>query len=543
MEQVLQNASKSTIEASLDQAVVNGFEAARMLIRDHGIEMKATGAPFFETDVKGQLLWEEYLNGFSTPETRKYHDCSCCRAFFTRYAKVVTMDKSTYKTRSALFPQDLSSIHPEFAAGFGRIRDIVEGARINRVFYSSERSLGDAANGGWDHFYSHQLTHAGGNATKTAKQNMAESLEDHRIMRAGLNSFPVALYEKGLAIFQADAQLKHYPKQIELLTWAIELQLFKSMTEDRRTIDNRYWYEVATRGKSSSHLAQTVTGVYLKTLGIGDAETAKVNFIANVDPKDYLRPKALPTEGNVRHAESVIAKLGAEKSLHRRSLRRDELDASRAVWVPPQEEAPASQGVFGHLQTKQSSQKVSDVTKVEGGPITLRTFLKNILPGAEKVEILIPNASRNFVSMTTAVDPTAPNIMKWVNGICTYGYVEPMRADVWGLKAFSYADVMQVIRRPEEWDEILKVDEVPSVLFVLTEGHDTARSGSAIFPENLSPEFFAIRATIEQFSNTTYMQDKSAGLVAWSASGSATNLRVTSAKGTLVTTYVIDRIE
>lgn len=524
----------------LDDELVIAFNPAAELLRNHSFAMKRDHTFFFETDVNGDQMWEAYLQGFNTPQARQYHNCSCCRRFFTKFAGLVVVDAETFKTKSGVFPQDLSSIHPEFASGFARMRDLAEGARIKRVFYGTTPTLGEGYVGDWEHFYLHQLSGPGRNTAKTPGQNMAESIQNNSVLRQGINAFKIRLFESALGIFREDAQLKCYPSHAENLEWAIELQTWKEKTQDRRLIDNRYWFETAKQPMGRLRIGTTVMGNYLETLSTGKSNEAKANFIKQVDPKDYMRPKAPPSAGNVAYAESVIEKLGAQRSLLRRSLRRDEITVR--LWEPKVKVQAATEGVFGHLATKGETKEADEQISVNGGNITLTSFIRRILPTAEKIEVYIPRTSKNIVSFATATDPEAPNILRWDNTVSSYGFINAVPAELWVLRPNAYVEVACITKHPDDWSNPHMPESAPLVM-VLTEGHDTGSTSSAIFPETLKPEFHAIRSTIEAYSNSRPLDNKEQGFAAWSVNGAPTTLRVTSNGGRQVTTVVIDRLE
>lgn len=540
MDTQIENPSSSSIKTIPD----DGFIKMVQLVQQAAQKLlnKASGVAF-RTNLDPEVIKGAFLNGFSTAADRQHHKCSCCLGFLSKYGNLLVMENAAegdYSVKSLLWSLDTSEMHPDFARAIHQMREVVENEPIAGPFYYRKTVLGVITKGGWEHFGFQLQFREGRDSVMTPGQCMADTREDFKLLRQGLHEFPVALYEKALGIFKNDEKLRLYPSFIAMLEWAIDLLTFDRVTLDRRILTNRYWYEAVTASKGRTHIAQGVMGEYLKTLGQDNAALAKSNFLSQTKPEVYLRPQAAPTTGNVQQAEKVIEALGAKESLRRRALRRGEVEVS--FWRPKAVAEPTGEGVFGHLKTKDQVSTES-AEKVNGGRISMASFLKRILPDAEKIELYVPSISGAFVGMTTAVDPTAPNMLKWNNLVSAYSYTKPSGAGNWGLKGNTYVEVCNITTFPHLWEK--PVDELQSFVFILAEGYDQNHPPVAIFPDNLKAEYHGIRATIEAFSNSRKQEAVEEGLVGYAVGAGATSarVRVTSGNGKIVTVFDLDRFE
>ena len=498
---------------NISQDIIDAYYPASSAMFNHASELasKHRESVFFRTDVDGEALYEAYLSSFPTPEVRQYHTCNCCRHFFKKYGGLVYVDTQTWETESAIFPTDVSNLHPAFEHAFKTMREMVLKAKIQGVFYSDEATYGSSHSGGWEHFYVPGIAGHGKNRVNTARQNISEVLEDHRLMNEGLNRWPVALYETAHRYFTMDETLQHAKHHIENLVWAQQLLEYRRQTQEHRLIHNRFWYEAATQPKARTRIAITVMGEYLQTLSTGNAALAKANFISNTDPKDYMRPKAAPHSATVARAEEIVEKLGVKDSLRRRALRRDELKAVK--WRPAPPVPPKFGGVFDNVKTKnQSKPLIAD--SVIGGTITVGKFLNKILPEAEKIFFRIPTqSSEQYFSMTTAAVEDSPSIFHYGGKEASYHYRGGSHARNWGLIQGESVEVIAVIGETAEKPDSQRFN------FVLASGYDKNNPPAAIFPEMLSREFHEVRSVIESFSNSAKLEEPQEGFVAWNPFG------------------------
>ena len=533
----------TALPVGVSQELADGFKLMLQYVQDAaGFLMGRGNDQAYHTNVPKGALKEAFLSGFSTPEARQYHNCDCCLSFIKRFGDLVVIDRDTNTTIPLLWNAYTSTMHPDFARGIEAMRKLVAEASITGPFYNRTGEIGLASYGGWEHF-SFKLGFTDGDSrTKTVGQCAAERREDHRILREGLSRFSVDHLERAYNIFKLDEVLKYYPRWIEILDWAIKFKKKVEEIQDRRKRDVYVWEQATLQPKGRTHMAQTCLGKFLGNLDdSGKYEGAKAAFLSMVDSKDYMRPKALPTASNVKQAEAIIDKIGARESLRRRALRRGEVTTT--YWRPKPVVTPASTGgVFDHIKTKDEQTHLS-VQAIDGGNITMNYFMKRVMDSAEKIELYVPAMSTAFGGMVTAVDPHAPNIHKWANGISSYHYVKPVPAEIWGLRGNSFVDVFCLTTHPHSWGA--DVHDLNAFVFVLAEGYDHGEPTVAIFPDNLHSDFHAVRATIEEYAKTARQEAVNEGLVGYTvqAGSAVARIRVTSAEGKVVTMYNIDRFE
>jgi hypothetical protein len=276
--------------------------------------------------------------------------------------------------------------------------------------------------------------------------------------------------------------------------------------------------------------------------------TIKAKFDAKMHPLQYRRPTAAPSAGNIAEAERIIAALQAEGALERRFAR---LEDVVALWRPSAPTPAAKKpGVFGHLLRRDDD----EVRDLGTPPVTLtwEKFARTVLPGAERIEFLVPEGRASFVALVTAKNPEAPPILQWDhpdhrNPVSLYVYVEGSLATRWNLVASRYCPVTAITLGPAAWGTGTAARHHGNDALLLLDGARDLRhdKGGGFFPESLKSELHPIRATLEAYAKSATIEGRdeatacgyllSAGAKAWTCT-----LRIT-AKGGLRSTVQLDR--
>jgi hypothetical protein len=537
----------------LNQAI-NQTAILNLQASGHGMVFKVKLTPKDEEDVQRYVLHDTYIAAFQ-PEHRQYHTCHCCRTFLRLAGDFVTVDANG-KLIALFWNEELVSDY--FKPIVKAMREKVESARIDHVVLRPEYNteIGNTSAGGFNHFATSFRRGAALGSLKSAKghkelsSQQLESKQDFAILSSTVLAHSEEVVELAIKLFETDEQLKNYPKYVEHLKWLQDLRVrLKANPAGKR---NLLWVEATTQPMARVRYANTVLGEYLTNLVAENAESAKKAFLKMVDPRDYMRPKAAPTAGNIQHAESVVAKLNIAKSLERRFLRFDELPEESMAWRPSAVEKASAEGVFGHLKPKDDTKP--EVNTINGGTITWARFEDTVLPNAKTVHLLIDHHYRMYGSLATARNPDAPPILRWdkedkrnpVNSFTmdTGPHQRGTLAREWGLANGQKVAVRAIIRMPDRW-YAEKDGETAMRFLVLDGGKPPKTTGMALFPENMRSELHEIRSTIEAFSNAGDLGNYDEAMACMSAHrGTGTmNLTVEVSDGKFTTKYLIDRGE
>ncbi|GAQ30261.1 hypothetical protein SAMD00023378_3944 [Ralstonia sp. NT80] len=505
--------------------------------------LQAGDSLLFTTDAEG--LFDAYLAAI--PERhRQYYTCSCCRTFVQRFGGLVTINESGAK-RPALWDDNSPHIH---RAGITAMARMVRRAKVTGVFLSTEAMWGYPEAGGWKHM--HIALPAPlklrGTPGQTAGQIMAEKREDFKNMQRALAEFTPAHVEQALNLLRTDS-LYRSEKVIGPAEFLRKLHADRAAAPAGQYRDNILWRAVAAAPAGFCHPRSSMIGTLLEDIASGMSfdEVAR-RFADKMHPLQYQRPQAAPTAGNVARAEKLVADMGIESALRRRYARLEDI---QKLWSPPAAQKTAQPpGVFSHVTLKEAAGIVHKGLSAPVQDITWEKFRRTVLPGARKIEFVVPTGRINFCGLVTASDPDAKPILQWDteesrNPVSWYVYNGGSSAADWGLRAGELAPVTAITLQPSMWAAEDKFQhQGKSVIFVLEAARDRRDATLCLFPEILKAELREVRATIEAFSRTRTLEggeEASANGVRIGDRGNvhAHVFRVTSDVG--VADYLIDR--
>jgi hypothetical protein len=376
---------------------------------------------------------------------------------------------------------------------------------------------------------------------KNATQAEAEKLEEHAMLRRGLEEFPLDTAIRAMTLLKG-GNLYRSEKADAVARWFVEVHEARQAAKGGPR-ENLTWLAVATAPAGFAHIKSSMIGTLLEDLQAGlPFADIKRKWDQKMHPLQYLRPQAAPTAGNLAEAEKVVAALKSAGALERRYARLEDVEA---LWRPAPGGEPRAAGVFGHLQPKGTK-----APRVEQPPVTMtfEKFRREVLPQAVQLAALVP-AHGNFVAMVTTVNPDAPPILQWDheahrNPVNWYVWPGGSPASQWGL-APGWVEVTAIALMPPMWNAAKDHGHHGRGAFVLLKGcRDTREGGIALFPEVLKAEYRPIRATIEAFSRSAQLKDRdqatACGLDLRAGQAWQQQVRATDARH-VQTVYLLDR--
>ena len=402
-----------------------GYEAFLAAIRDTFTRLTASGGPLFTTATGD--LFDAFL--YTLPQARqKHYDCRACRRFLETYGSLVTV-----LTDGTAVPVmwDPATAPPFFAKTVQHLWNMVRHAKITGVFLSRETTWGLASNedpgrpvgrdglpakaaGEWHHMAvvppsSRVLRHS----TLSARQVMAERLEDHGMLGRGIGAFPAPVVRQAHTYLKS-GHLYRPEKCLGVAEWLLALHASLDATSNPSAREGLLWRATATAPGGFCHVKTTVIGPLLEDVAAGlPFEDIRRKFNAKLDPNAYGHSTAAPTAGNVAAAEKIVATLGAAGSLERRYARFDEL--REMVWKPREaKSAPIGAkagGVFGHLLHREAPTTAQ--TETPPTVMTWRKFSETVLPSAISIDVQVPASSARFAALVTAGQQDTPPILQW----------------------------------------------------------------------------------------------------------------------------------
>lgn len=462
-------------------------------LNDRFLENCGNGSlPLFTTDAND--LWGIYLNSFTDPDERQYHNCHACRQFIERFGALVTIRDDGITVPAIWHEDDAPDAYKPAIAAMARL---VRKAKVTGVFMSSDRVWGTPETGVWHHLAVTPPTailHK--RATLTAGQAMAEKREDFKTVMHALNEFTQPHLELALALLKTDA-LYRSEKVLGQAEWLHGLHVARAAAHGSAKA-NVVWRAVAIAPAGFCHPRSSMIGTLLEDIAAGkDFDEVSRAFAAKMHPLAYQRPQAAPTTGAIAAAEKLIQQLGAAGSLDRRFARLDEV---QALWRPSPKQEKSAGGIFGHLKPKGIKQPALSIpAKV----MTWEKFRQTVLPTAERMALQVPSRGP-FTALVTAVNPDAPPILQWDhddarNPVSWYFWNGGALASQFGLAGGTFVDVEALALKPSMW-KVGQDHQGAGVLFVLAGARESRQAGSALFPEIMKSEFHGIRSVIEAYS-------------------------------------------
>jgi hypothetical protein len=490
--------------------------------------------PLFRTDANH--LFDIYLDNITltSDKDRKYHTCHACSKFFKKYGNLVTIADDGGLI-PAIWPYDLVDNHYGYA--FNKLRNVITKAKILSVFYATDETLGTRESGDWLHmfvkvpdFYKRRP-----DISLTPGQNMNKSGEYYRSLHKSVNLTSPSVLDQAIKIFKTNSvnMSDHFLRIVEIVR---ELQ----EKPHGATRNNFIWQAVATGPIGLFNVKSGVIGTLLQDIKDGmDFDSIKRRWNSKVNGRDYQRPKAAPTQGNIDAAEKLIEKLGIAKSLDRRYAKIEEV---RLMWSPTDIPKKASGGVFSHLKAKNSDPVLNVSTPPQ--KVTWEKFEEKILPTAKQIRFKALNYG-NYSGFLTAVDYDAPPILKWDNEedrypVSSYCYTKGSHCVTWNVAVGSLVTVTGIAKTP------LPDGSYSSVMLILDGARDKSENqGNCLFPVILKSELHQVRSTIEAYSmyaKLTGREEATACGYGFSK-GSKESIEVSVFDGTDWLNYIIDRWE
>ena len=141
-------------------------------------------------------------------------------------------------------------------------------------------------------------------------------------------------------------------------------------------------------------------------------------FEAKVAPQNYRRTAAVVTPKMVQNAMGQIEQLGLRSALERRHAVLGDLKVTNVLWVDRSASKKLSQDPLTDtlLKSTKKSAKAKGIT--EGKKLLLSEYIEQVLPNAEKVELLVQNSMKNsFMVMTAPEDNNAPDLFRWAGSV------------------------------------------------------------------------------------------------------------------------------
>lgn len=532
--------------------------------RFHGLAPEA--GSLFLTDAQDRIPREDKI-GLALPtlfdvflqalpaERRQHYDCRACRRFVEQYGSMV-MIRPDGEVQSVFWGL-LTQVPIFFLPAVTALRKIVNGSLIVGPVVTRATPWGLPSNVGlpkhgdvtWHHMRvvpPARLIHT---STVTSEgKRYGEIAEGRDLLERSVDLFTCDHVQYAIQLLQSGA-VPRPERFLPTARWFLDLLDRLAEVRDDRKRDAIYWLASAQAPTGFAHLKNGMLGTMLADIRNGLPQSRIVaRFAEKMEGDQYMRPQAAPSAGNIDQAEKLVAKMGIAPALKRRFLRLEEVTS---IWTPkpsPVESAPGV-GVFASLRPKAEKKVAKEMpTQI----ITWRKFREKVLPGAERIEFVVPVERGAYFMFITAEDENAPPILQWDmpakrNPVSWYFRKDGARAADWSLTTGSVVAVRAITVSPPHWfDENAFSNQSKGAWFILDGAKDKEyTAGAGFFPESLKSELHEVRATMGAYADQAVVSDitraNANGVAFMEHTKHAYSFRVFTEDGAFVTTYRIDR--
>ena len=402
------------------------FKDFRNMISDHFKTMTKDVDRLFEVGVDKDEMWNTYLDSFPTGTNeifrkRREYDCSCCRQFVKQIGSAVVIKNNKLETI-----WDLGIHDDKFEPVAKAMSDFVRRHCVTDVYVSKFKKVGTEYNyeqyengtmKKWEHF---QIILDDKFVDKTARSigDIKGGFRDTKnVFKRSLDEISMDALETVLELINSNTLYKGE----EWKTILMEFKRYKKEYEKLSSDDVRdlyTWENSVKAGIAIGRIRNHSIGTLLVNVSNEmDLDTAVKKYEQIVAPTNYKRPKAIFTKKMLEDAKKTISELGYMDSLNRRFATLDDITVNNILFSNKDaaKRISDSSDIFGELE-KQAVVNQRKFSRVE--EITANDFIKNVLPSAKEVEVLVENKhSNNFVSLIAPCNKDSKSMFKWNNGL------------------------------------------------------------------------------------------------------------------------------
>lgn len=402
------------------------FKEFRNMISDHFKTMTKDTEWLFEVGVDKDEMWNVYLDSFpaGTNEIfrkRRKYDCSCCRQFIKQIGNAVVIKNNKLETI-----WDLDIHDDKFEPVAKAMSDFVRRHCVTDVYVSKFKKIGTECNyeqhedgtmKKWEHF---QIILDDKFVDKTARSigDIKGGFRDTKnVFKRSLDEISMDALDTVLELINSNTLYKGE----EWRSILMEFKRYKKEYEKLNSDDARdlySWENSVKAGIAIGRIRNHSIGTLLVNVSNDmDLDTAVKKYEQIVAPANYKRPKAIFTKKMLEDAKKTISELGYMDSLNRRFATLDDITVNNILFSNKDAAKRISDpsDIFGELE-KQVVVNPRKFSRVE--EISANDFIKNVLPSAKEVEVIVENKhSNNFVSLIAPCNKDSKSMFKWNNGL------------------------------------------------------------------------------------------------------------------------------
>lgn len=402
------------------------FKEFRNMISDHFKTMTKDVDRLFEVGVDKDEMWNTYLDSFPSGTNeiyrkRREYDCSCCRQFIKQIGNAVVVKDNKLETI-----WDLDIHDNKFETVAKAMSDFIRRHCVTDVYVSKFKKIGTESNyeqyedgtmKKWEHFQIILDDKFVDKTTRSIGDIKGGFRDTKNVFKRSLDEISMDALETVLELINSNTLYKGE----EWKSILMEFKRYKKEYEKLNSDEDRdlyAWENSVKAGIAIGRIRNHSIGTLLVNVSNDmDLDTAVKKYEQIVAPANYKRPKAIFTKKMLEDAKKTISELGYMDSLNRRFATLDDITVNNILFSNKDaaKRISDSSDIFGELE-KQVVVNPRKFSRVE--EISANDFIKNVLPSAKEVEVLVENKhSNNFVSLIAPCNKDSKSMFKWNNGL------------------------------------------------------------------------------------------------------------------------------
>lgn len=374
-----------------------------------------TDGHLFKTDVSKDVMWDTYLKSF--PEgtnpifrERTEHDCQCCRQFIRAAGNVVAIIGNKLVS---IWDVELPDDNQGYQTVTNQMAALVKKHKVRETFLHSEAFIGTDHNRDtekpsivWNHFHQNlpgKFVMRGSDIGST----LSETCSTKNVFKRGLQELSISAIEIILELIDQNTLYRGTEHKATVNNFLKHKKAFDKIPSEYQ--DNFCWANLQAQG---ARIRNSAIGTLLTDVSEGrDLDKAVGLFQTKVAPANYKRPTAFITKSMVEKAQKKVQELGIEDALSRRYAVMEDITINNVLFADRR--VKQALNVFDEM-VGEAPVNTKKLKKVE--EVSIDTFIKDILPKADSLEMLFENKhTNNLVSLLAPVHAEAKSILKWNN--------------------------------------------------------------------------------------------------------------------------------
>lgn len=387
-------------------------------------EMSKDATHLFEVDVDKDEMWNLYLDSIPAERNKIYrerreHDCSCCRHFIKTIGNAVTIKNNVVRSIWDIqVDDDAYQIVADTLAAY------IKSHPVKDVWTSYDKKIGTDINHEydketekiitWEHFFLELPDKFVFNHDRSFGDIKGDFRDIKSVFKRSLDEITEDSVMTVLELIQQNSLYKGEEWKTTL-TQFIKYKKEYDKLADETEKDLYAWEKSVSAGVVIGKIRNHSIGTLLVNISEDmDLDTAVRKYEQIVAPANYKRPKAIYTKKMLEDARKKIEDLGYMDSLGRRFATLDDITVNNILFFNKDAQKRMNgEDVFAEMESEiaVNPKKFSRVEE-----ISVEDFVKNVLPTAKEVEVLLENRhTSNMVSLIAPKNVDSPTMFKWNN--------------------------------------------------------------------------------------------------------------------------------